>query len=226
VRSATLALLLLVSAPAPGGAEEDAVARWAEGRPELRFGVPHARWVLDPAAQWGLRRGCVERLEGVQVERLGWSPTPAPEPVRVVGAVNGVRFVKRRAGAPLLVACELATRLPVLADVFRAHGIERVEVMSALRREPEVSYHHLGLALDLTRFWGDEGELSVERDYRPHPGEPTCEDVPEDAALRKLACDLHATRALSTVLTPSYGRGHGNHFHVDTRPDDPWRYVR
>ncbi len=187
-----------------------------------------------------MRPGCVERLEGLGVAatRLPHPTTAGPDPVVIDGRVGGVTFQKKRRGAPFVIACALAERLPAFAATLRARGIDRVEVSSAYRREPSVSYHHLGLALDLTRFDGPGVALEVERDWTLRPLASTCpprghEPPAADAgggdkgtALRRLACAFVDTGLFSTVLTPEYGRGHANHFHVDARPDDPWLFVR
>ncbi len=207
---------------------------WRQGRPELRGGVPYSAWRFDGRFRFQMRPGCVERLEGLGVAatRLPHPTTAGPDPVVIDGNIGGVTFQKKRRGAPFVIACALAERLPAFAATLRAHGIDRVEVSSAYRREPTVSYHHLGLALDLTQFDGPDVALEVERDWTLRPGAMTCppsDDSPaadNGTALRRLACAFVDSGLFSTVLTPEYGRGHANHFHVDARPDDPWLFVR
>lgn len=215
-----------VSAPlgADGGPSE-AYERWRRHRPELRNGRPHAVWRFDEALRFPLRPGCPVTLaaSGVRATRLPHPTTPAPEPVILEGTIGGVRFAKRRAGAPFVLACAMAARLPAFAAILREHGVTRVQVSSAYRREPAISYHHLGFAMDLTRFERADGAWVVE-DWRPRPG-PTCRED-DTEGLRGLACALARSDLFSTVLTPEYGRGHDDHFHVDARPDDPWGYVR
>ncbi|MEM9073939.1 MAG: extensin family protein [Myxococcota bacterium] len=137
-------------------------------------------------------------------------------------------YRKRRDGAPMVVACALAERLPRLSALLREHDIRRVEVLSAYRREPAVSYHHMGLALDITAFVRASDVLHVERDW-PELRGPTCSTRPEDDSgrvLHAVVCAMHRSQIFSTVITPSYGRGHDNHLHVDIRPGDTWRFLR
>ncbi len=164
--------------------------------------------------------------------RLG---LPIPTPVIVSGPVGGVLFRKHHDGArrevPLVMACEMATRLPALARLLARHGVREVRVLSAWRREPYTSFHTMGLGLDLHTFGRDAGDWVVERDFVARPGVRTCDALPAEATsagehLRALACELGASGLFSTVLTPEYDEGHANHFHVDARPDDRRVFVR
>ena len=198
---------------------------WAHQRPELRDGVPHAIWSIHLDDAWRLERGCVDRLAslGVRARRLPFTPTPAPDVVVIEEVTGGVEYVKRRQGAPVAMACAMAARLPRWSTVLREHDIERVEILSAYRREPAISFHHMGLALDVTRFWDSSGEHDVERDWVVSE-EATCRS--SSRPLERLVCAMSESRIFSTVITPNYGRGHDDHLHVDIRPDDPWHYLR
>lgn len=223
------------SDPALAVAEE--IRRRVETFPNFRGQVPHGVFTEDPARVFAVRATpvCLAELDRRTVEhalfRTGRSPIPAP--VRLEGGIGGVRFRKMREGAPFIVACELAARLPALAAVLREHDVVEAHVLSSWRLEPRTSFHTMGLALDLARFVRADGSvLDVERDYPLHPDAPTCEAVdPRPAheparALEALACDLAARAGLSTVITPDYSEGHRDHFHVDVRPDDPRLFVR
>ena len=221
-------VLLVVAFVLPVRADRDPMqifSAWARGRPELREGVPHAVWSIRLNETWRLERGCVERLEalGVQAHRLPWTPTPAPDIVVVERVTGGVEYSKKRTDAPLAMACALAARLPRWSASLREQGVHRVEVLSAYRRDPAVSFHHLGLALDVTRMWDDEQEHVVERDWVV-TDEPTCRAT--SRPLERIVCATNESRVFNTVITPSYGRGHADHLHVDIRPDDPWFYLR
>ncbi len=232
-RWAAAALVLSI---AGGVAADDlmaAHARWLEGRPELRDGVPHSTWRSDPDEAFALHAGCPERLEsiGVGARPLGFAPTAAPEPVVLTGPVGGVHFVKRRRDSPFVVACALAERLPRLAAVFAEHGVHTVVVSSALRREPVVSFHHLGLALDVIAVEGTRDgapfRWEVARDYVGDPNAPTCASFDRRTdPWRALLCDLHERAGLHTCIGPDYGRGHAGHLHLDLRPGDPRRFIR
>lgn len=169
-----------------------------------------------------------------------------PVPVLVHGEVGGVRFTPG-AGASILISCELAARLRVIAEVVARHGVDQVVIASAHRRQPFSSFHTMGLGLDIGRFHvreplpGPHGELSpwltVLTDFYATPDRETCD--PEllgpgrpygrnerGRTLLRIACDLHATGAFSSVLTPNYNPGHRDHFHLDIRPDDPRVFLR
>lgn len=210
--------------------------------PNFRGQVPHGVFTQDPARVFAVRASgeCLAELDRLTIEHPGFEHaafhtgrSPIPAPVRLEGALGGVRFRKMREAAPFIVACELAARLPRLVEVLRAHRIAEVQVLSSWRLEPRTSFHTMGLALDLARFVRDDGSvLDVERDYPTHPDRPTCEGVDTAAAtdparaLEALACDLAARAGLSTVITPDYSEGHRDHFHIDVRPDDARLFVR
>ena len=225
--------VLVIAAVASADDLMAAHGRWLEGRPELRSGVAHSTWRTDRAEVFTLESGCPERLPslGVAARPLGFAPTAAPEPVVLEGPIGGVHFVKRRRDSPFVVACALAERLPRIATVFAEHGIHTVVVSSALRREPERSFHHLGLALDIIAVEGTRHGLpfrwEVERDYVGNPDEPTCATFDRAAdPWRALLCDLHERTGLHTCIGPDYGRGHAGHLHLDIRPGDPVRFIR
>jgi len=210
--------------------------------PNFRGQVPHGVFTQDPARVFAVRATpeCLAELDRLSATHPGFEHaafhtrrSPIPAPVRIDGELGGVRFRKMREGAPFIVACELAARLPRMVAVLREHHIAAVHVLSSWRLEPRTSFHTMGLALDLARFVRDDGSvLDVEHDYPTHPDHPTCEGVDTapttdpGRALEALACDLAARAGLSTVITPDYSEGHRDHFHVDVRPDDPRLFVR
>ncbi|MBN8615214.1 MAG: extensin family protein [Deltaproteobacteria bacterium] len=210
--------------------------------PNFRGQVPHGVFTEDPARVFAVRATprCLEELDRITAQSPGFTHetfrtgrSPIPSPVRLEGNLLGVSFRKMREGAPFIVSCELAARLPRVAAVLRDHRIAEVHVLSSWRLEPRTSFHTMGMALDLARFVRDDGSvLDVEHDYPMHPDRPTCEGIdttPVDDpahALEALACDLAARAGLSTVITPDYSEGHRDHFHIDVRPDDPRLFVR
>jgi hypothetical protein len=209
------------------------VARRAAWVPSYRAREAWGTWVTDASARWSIRpeRECMEGLAalGVPARRQPFTPTPVPTPVALEGPIDDVRFEKTR-DVPLIVACELAARLPILARVLRAHGVRAADVMSAYRRDPVTSFHNVGLGLDLSAFTLDDGtRVEVAGSFEPTPDVATCDAPPPRTAsarlLLDLACALHATRAFQTVLTPNYP-GHDDHLHLDVRPDDSRLYVR
>lgn len=228
MRSLALACLVVAFA-LPVHADRDPMqiyASWARDRPELRDGVPHAVWSIHLDNTWRLQRNCVEGLaaRGVRAHRLAWTPTPAPDIVVVEHVTGGVEFVKRRENAPVAMACAMAERLPQWSALLRDHNIAKVEILSAYRREPAVSFHHMGLALDVTRLWDREDNvLDVERDWTASE-QSTCRSA--TTPLERVVCAMHESELFTTVITPNYGRGHEDHLHLDIRPDDPWHYLR
>lgn len=194
-----------------------------------RLGHPFGRWEEHPRAVWSIRSSaaCLAELRQLGVPHQAWRrfPDPVPTPVKIVGAIDGVTFRKRRIGSPLFVSCEMAVRMPAIAQIVRRHGVHTVDVLSAYRREPPQSFHVMGLGLDLSAFHRAGDTLDVERDWVITPNVETCAAplpaTPAGRALRDIACSLAATRRFSSVLTPNYDEGHYNHFHLDARPDDP-----
>lgn len=236
-----LVLGAAIGARAQDGGRDDAlrvaheIARRVAGFPNFRGWVAHGHWEEHSERAWSIRdgRACRASLGALEVpfapmrSRL----TPIPAPVRIDGAIGGVVFRKRRARAPVIVACELAARMPAIAAVLAEHDVREVEVLSAWRRGPPTSFHTMGLALDLSAFVREGGDvLEVERDFAIVRGHETCAgDPPPDeraAALREIACDLAESGVLSTVITPAYSAGHRDHLHVDARPEDARFFVR
>jgi hypothetical protein len=130
----------------------------------------------------------------------------------------------------LVMSCEMAARLPALAEAVAPHDVRAVGVISAYREKPRSSFHTLGLALDMWRFYTGSGTLSVDQDFEVTPEHETCSAPPASneraSALRDIACRLGRSRMFSSVLTPNYNVGHRDHFHVDIRPDDTRVFVR
>ena len=194
-----------------------------------------ATWVVDPVARWSVRdnRACLAELrrQGIRTRSHPFNLlNPVPTPVELTGRVGGIWYRQTHEERTLLISCEMAARLPKLSRVLRRRGVRGVDVMSAYRDKPRPSFHTLGLGLDLLRFWTARGVLSVFHDFEETPNHATCgAPTPKTAAgkqLLKIACDLFATRAFSTVLTPNYDDGHRDHFHIDARPDDPRVFLR
>lgn len=240
-----LLLVALVIVLAGGGATASAqrrdpalsvageIAQRVARFPNFRGAAAHGRWQESAERAWSIRdtAACHAALGalGVPFEAMRTRQTPIPAPVRITGAIGGVTFRKLRGGR-LIVACELAARLPAIAAVLAEHDVREVRVLSAWRTEPSTSFHTMGLALDLHSFVRAEDTLVVERDYAIQHDTASCEgDAPTGeraAALRAIACGLAESGVLSTVITPAYSPGHRDHLHVDARPDDRRLFVR
>jgi hypothetical protein len=214
----------------PAGRVARQIADLVPTLPNLRARVAHGHWRLDDRARWSIRaeRDCLDELRerGVRAEAFRTELTPIPTPVRIQSDIGGVQYRKRPGALYFIVSCELAVRLTRVAPIFRAHGIETIDVSSSWRRAPATSFHRMGLALDIKAFHGTRGTWVVEGQYPVDRAAPTC-PVPAGAPpLRRLACELAASGHLSTVITPSYNLSHHSHFHIDVRPDDPRVFVR
>ncbi|MBN1656305.1 MAG: extensin family protein [Deltaproteobacteria bacterium] len=201
----------------------------------FRANTPGGTWIVDPFASWKIlpQERCLRTMqkEGV-AGTLYQTPltTPVPTPVEIEGPVKGVHFKIMHDDRTLLISCELAIRLPVIAAVLKRHGVTGVQVMSAYRDRPIISFHSLGLALDIMGFVTPKGVLSVLDDFVITPDYRTCEapkHISRNAQiLREIACDIADTHKFSTILTPNYNIGHRDHMHIDVRPDDPRIFVR
>ena len=210
------------------------IARLVPTFENYRANIGGAEWRIHRPAVWsiGPSEPCLESLRELGVEAR---PRPEPHPltpnaVEVLGPVDGVWFRMTHEEQPLVISCEMAKRLPAIIAILKEHGIHGVEILSAHRDFPRTSFHRMGLALDLMRFWTDDGWLSVEDHYEPTPMQKTCSGRrPRDRrarTLRAIACALWETEAFSSVLTPNYNEGHRDHFHLDARPDDPRLFLR
>jgi hypothetical protein len=231
------------AAPASFAAPEDTqagqaareIARRVPTFMNYRALTPGGSWLVDPAARWSVRTSdtCLEALRSAGVRARATTtllPTPVPAPVELLGRVGGVWFRSSHPERPVLMACELAAKLPALARIVASHGVRGIDVMSSYREQPRPSFHTLGLALDLWRFWTLKGAMSVARDFEATPLSETCKAPKPSTGSAKvlldIACKLAQSRSFATVLTPNYNEGHRDHFHLDIRPDDPRVFVR
>ncbi|MCB9666665.1 MAG: extensin family protein [Myxococcales bacterium] len=218
----------------PAGTIARKLADRVYGFPNFRAEIPGATWTLNLGARWDVRRArqCLRSLHqhGVVVVSADQPPTPVPTPVEVTGAVGGVTFHSMHPDRPVILACEMADRLPILAGVLRKHGVSGAEVMSSYRETPKVSFHTLGLALDLAAFHTRRQTLSVAKHFERTPAYETCRAPEahrrEGQSLLDIACAIAETGHFSSVLTPNYNTGHKDHFHLDARPHDPRLFVR
>lgn len=197
--------------------------------------IPFAKWLVDPASRWSIRDNehCLRELRARKIRfQTHETPllTPVPAPVEIIAPVDGVRFQMMHEDRTMLMSCEMAARLPAIAAAVKPHGVRSIGVISAYRDKPRSSFHTMGLALDLWRFFAAGDAFSVEHDFEITPGKETC-SVPPPAskharALLDIACALGRSGKFSTVITPNYNVGHRDHFHVDIRPDDPRVFVK
>jgi hypothetical protein len=211
------------------------IARLVPTFTNYRSQILRASWITDPLARWSIRDNatCLQSLHDLGVPARAVSPrlpTPIPAPVEITGPVAGVSFRMVHANRSLLMSCELAARLPLVAHVLASHDVHAVDVISSYRDHPFPSFHTFGLALDLARFITPAGTLDVLSDFEKTPHHATCSAPPPVRArartLREIACELGDSKRFSSVLTPNYNPGHRDHFHLDIRPDDERIFVR
>ncbi|MBK8173108.1 MAG: extensin family protein [Sandaracinaceae bacterium] len=219
----------------PAGVIARVIARRVATFENYRAQIPGSTWNIDEGSVWSFRRqrDCLSALREANIR---FTPvdevptTPVATPVRIDRVVDGVVFHHMHPEQPVILACEMAARLPILLAVLHRHNIRRVDVLSSYRDHPRPSFHTLGLALDLANFYKSDSVLSVENEFVVTPAQETCAGPPPTdahaAELLQIACELSESHAFSTVLTPNYNAGHRNHFHIDSRPDDPRLFLR
>lgn len=223
------------------GTQEGTAARMIADRIQqfhnYRAHIRGATWTNDTAGVWSIRPAsdCLAELDRLQIpyqRSTRLNPQLVPTPVQIGGEIRGVRFQMAAANRPFVIACELAARLPIMADALRPLGVNRVGVVSAYRDNPFTSFHTMGLALDIGSFGMADGRtVRVLGQFRMTPDEETCAAAepsapPNARDLYRIACALARTHVFASVLTPNYNEGHHDHFHVDVRPDDPRFFLR
>lgn len=225
----------LASAHDPAGQIARIIARRVATFENFRAQIPGATWQVDDNSVWSIRREreCLRALRTAHIEftPVAEAPTtPVASPVQLARRVDGIAFHHMHPEQPVVLSCEMASKLPALIAILHQHGIRRVDVLSSYRDHPRPSFHTMGLALDMSNFYTRDETFSVEREFVVTPDHETCSAPapaePHAAELLRIACDLAESHAFSTVLTPNYNAGHRNHFHIDARPDDPRLFVR
>lgn len=225
----------LAAASDPNGPIARQIARMVPTFYNYRAIIPGGAWIQSERAVWRVRNqdDCLRDLERHGVEHVLVTEdlrTPVPTAVEITGPVRGVAFRSTRPDSPVIVSCEMAARLPTLAQIARRQDVRAITILSSHRERPHQSFHRLGMALDIYSFETRRGRLSVIQDFVETPAHRTCEapepEDPKARALQRIACDLVESRSFNSVLTPNYNEGHRNHFHIDIRPDDDRIFVR
>ena len=222
----------------------------------FRAAIGYGTWRVDESAVWRIRRAreCRQsaRAAGVRFvmhRATDDGPTdvrPTPAPLYLSSSpIHGIRFSQYL--GRILISCELASRLPRMAEILAPLDVDAVMVASSYRDQPRSSFHTFGMALDIARFrvrtplTGPDGRtsrlLTVETDFVVTPNQRTCDPAflrPDSLhgtnergrRLLQIACALHDSGIFASVLTPNYNEGHRDHFHLDVRPDDPRLFIR
>lgn len=224
--------------PAPRNGPPPAGVDWGQ-----QVGVQHG--VHSQAQAWAASTSpgdCYSQLaqQGVAFETVPPEQAPGVQmPLRLQGPVGGV-VVGSRTGRPVneILDCRLAMMLLAWAPTLHQAGVTGIEHFSMYRpgartaRKHKVSGHALGLALDAARMRLSNGavvEVLSDWEEREHGGAP-CPDRPYEAwpsrLLRDVVCDAVARGLFQVVLTPHHDKAHGNHVHLEVKPDVNWTYVR
>jgi hypothetical protein len=187
----------------------------------------------SPASRWASLSGaqCLAEVarRKLGVTRFRGAAVGVSAPVRITGAIAGVRFVTPGAKSPYgILDCRLALALAELAEVLKRHDIVEVRVDNMYRPHAHLpgkkkpSQHSYGLAIDMTQLKRADGsELVVERDFQGAIGQPVCGDGARTelssaaGQLRDLICDVARSGAFHHILTPNHDAAHRNHFHLD-----------
>ena len=88
-----------------------------------------------------------------------------------------------------------------------------------------VSGHAHGLAIDAARFTLRDGvAIDVLDDWEGRKlGQDPCPVRSDEGSasrlLRKITCSAADSRLFQVVLTPHYNKAHGNHVHLEIKPD-------
>lgn len=160
-------------------------------------------------------------------------------PARLRGPVGGITIAPReRSPVHEVLDCRLALRLLAWAPMLRAAGVRRLEHYSVFRpgartpRKGRVSGHARGLAIDAARFLLEDGEVVdvltdwEERERGAAPCPARAEESWPSRLLRSVVCGAVERHLFQVVLTPHHDAAHGNHVHLELKPEVGWTYVR
>jgi hypothetical protein len=181
--------------------------------------------------------GCAAELRrrNLPVTRDTGAAVGVSGPVRITGAMHGVRFVTpSRKSIYGKLDCRLALALDELSKVLQRHGVVRARVDNLYRPNARLagthkrSQHRYGLAVDVVSFELESGlELSVEHDFHGALENPPCgpesllsEPSEKAIALRNLVCDVAKSGLFNHILTPNFNAAHRDHLHLDIKRGD------
>lgn len=185
---------------------------------------------------------CVSALtgRGATVHELT-SVAGVETPLSLGDALGGVtiRSHGRRAPESLSIAdCRLLSALLSWMPELRRLGVVGIEHMSIYRSGARVagtarpSGHSHALAIDLSHLiFADGTTFEVERDWESRDrGADPCAERPEESermrGVRAAVCAASRSGLFQVVLTPHADSAHGNHVHLEVRPDVSWTILR
>ncbi len=238
-----LGAALLLGVAAPGGAQLDP-ARLALAAEDVDDGLPD-----DAADDCGTSVGagreelprdaaCIEDLSARGVT-FAERPARGVRTPLLVAEVLGVALRPRGGHATEhdLADCTLIAALTRWASTLRANGIRVLEHMSMyrdrarVRRSGRPSGHASGMAIDVSHFGFEDGTVfSVEEDWAHRGrGESPCAshegESEHQRRVRRVVCEASTSGLFQVVLTPHHDAAHGNHVHLEVRPDVTWRVL-
>jgi hypothetical protein len=186
---------------------------------------------------------CLARLNKLKVP---FSRAPGAAriefPIVLTGPIDGVQFdtgrpyASRTATSGDAIDCRLAVSLVDLAKVVKKHGVSTVLVKSFHRpTQPIVDpgaplRHRIGFAIDIAGFRTKKGAVwNVEHEFHGKIGQATCgaaaaKPNPDTKVARELwaiFCEIAATEAFDSGISPNYNASHFDHVHFDLTHDHP-----
>lgn len=186
---------------------------------------------------------CAKALKKHKIPHVRAPGAPKIEqPILLRGAIAGVHFdtgrpyAKRTIAAGDAIDCRLAVALVDLAKVVKKHGISTVLVKSFHRPtqailDPSAPLRHrIGFAIDIAGFKTKKGAVwNVQHDFHGKIGQATCgtnaaKPVPDSKVARELwamFCQIGATEAFDSAISPNYNQSHFDHMHFDLTADHP-----
>ena len=189
---------------------------------------------------------CIVALENrdIPYERYGRHARGVQTPVRLMGALHGVRF--QHADQPdwlasarkEIIDCRLLLALDDLADRLARRGFTTVLHYGIYRgdlplpKDGRPLHHTAGLAIDVASFVREDGtRLEVRRDWRGRVGERTCDEgewapgSERAEELHGILCELAKDKLFHQVLTPNHDVRHRDHFHLEVMRETEWTMV-
>ncbi len=194
---------------------------------------------LAPPAPDGTPEACYEALRAAGVRFEIPAADGVAMPMRLQGPIEGVLFESSdKNPMHAILDCRLALSLIDWARDLHSRGVVRVEHYSMYRPgahvagDGRVSGHAHGLAIDAARFFLQDGtryDVLTDWEGREHGGSPCPMRADEgfgSRLLRTVTCDAIDEKLFQVVVTPHRDRAHGNHVHLERKPEVDWTYVR
>ncbi|GAC1362129.1 MAG: hypothetical protein NVSMB47_14280 [Polyangiales bacterium] len=186
---------------------------------------------------------CFKQLKKLKIPHVkATGAAKIEQPIIVTGAIDGVHFDTGRPYKERTIAtgdaidCRLAVSLHDLAKVVKKHGITTVLVKSFHRPNQAILdanaplRHRIGFAIDIAGFKTKKGQIwNVKDDFHGKIGQQTCgqaaalpdPDTKVARALWATFCEIGATEAFDSGISPNYNASHFDHVHFDLTTDHP-----